>query len=236
LLQHAGVSDPTAWIPPRSEADGLRVGLIHGALDRAEWGGHVPERVAEERDLELALLGDWHKPIDGPDGRTFYAGSLEAGGFDESHQGQVLLATVGEDGAGVERVPVGRLAWRRIELELTAAELGGAGPSALESALSEFPGEGPAEKPDTAVRLHLSGDLSPEELDRLDDILAVVRESGFAEFDVVAEISPVGEPDLDAFEDGALREVAKRLWESEEPPEVRRRALTMLASVAEEVR
>ena len=232
VLKRADVADPTRWIPAREASDGVRIALIHGAFDRAEWGGHVPERVAEVRDLDLAVLGDWHKPVDGPDGRTFYPGSLEAGGFDESHRGQVLVATV--DGAEVatDRVPVGRLAWRRIERELTAAELGGQGPSVVQTAIEEIEGD----RDVTAVRLRLSGSLSPAELDRLDEVLADGRDAGFAEFDVHVDVIPVGDPDLDAFEDEAVRAVAGRVWESDEEPAVRRRALAMLAKLSEDVR
>jgi DNA repair exonuclease SbcCD nuclease subunit len=232
VLRHADVGDPTRWIPERVGADGIRVGLIHGGLDRAEWGGRVPERVAEVRDLDLALLGDWHKPVDGPDGRTFYAGSLEPGGFDEAHRGQVLIATVGEGKVAVERRPVGRLGWRRIELELVSEEMGGAGPGAVETVIEGVDGE----RADTAVRLHLSGALSPDEMDRLDGILDAGRGAGFAEFDVSADLTPLREPDLDAFEDEVLRSVARRIWEAEEEPEVRRRALSMLTGLAERVR
>jgi len=247
VRKHADVTDPTRWIPPRREEDGARVALIHGALDQADWGGRVPERVAEERDLDLALLGDWHKPVSGPDGRTFYAGSLEPGGFDEEHRGQVLVAGVpgkgvpekgaDEKGAGVERVPVGRLAWRRIELELLGEAVGGIGPAALEAALAAIDTEiADIGKEDTAVRLRLTGKLSLAELDRLDAILSAGREAGFAEFDENSEVEPLGDPDLDAFEEETLKAVARRMWEGDEPPEVRRRALAILATLAEETR
>ncbi len=232
VLKHADVADPTRWMPARGDDDGIRVGLIHGGLDQAEWGGEVPERVAEVRDLDLALLGDWHKPVSGPDGRTFYSGSLEPGGFDEEHRGQVIVGTTADGSAAIERVPVGRLAWRRIELELVGDEIGGVGPAGLEAALSTID----TEKKDTAVRVRLTGSLSPAELDDLDRILAAGAEAGFAEFDVQTAVEPLGEPDLLAFEEESLLAVARRIWEGDQPPEVRRRALAILTTLAEETR
>ena len=118
VMRHAGLEDPTAWIPPRRPEDGLRVGLVHGALDLANWGGRVPARVAEVRDLDLALVGDWHAPHEGPSGRTHYPGSPEPGGFDESHGGQVLVVSL-DDEVRVRRVPVGQLSWRTIDADLS---------------------------------------------------------------------------------------------------------------------
>lgn len=232
LLKHAGVADPTRWIPPRRAEDGVRVGLIHGALDRADWGGRVPERVAEERDLDLAVLGDWHKPVDGPDGRTFYAGSPEPGGFDEEHVGQVLLVTVEGGSCEVRRTEVGRLAWRRIEQTLESAEVGGIGPGALEDLLA---GIG-TEKEDTALRLRLSGKLTLEEMDALDGMLADLAEVPWAECDVRSEVELLGEPDLDTFDEGSMRAVAERIWEGDADPAVKRRSLAILAAKVEETR
>ena len=232
LTRHAGVDDPTAWFPPRRPEDGRRVGLIHAALDRGDVHGRVPERVAEERDLDLALLGDWHKPVDGPDGRTFYPGALEPGGFDEAHTGQVILATVGADAITARRVPIGRIAWRRLQLQLESGDIGGVGPAALEDALAALEGD----RPNTALRLHLVGKLTLPELDSLDRTLAALSEDEFATVDIQSEVLPLGEPDLDVFEEAAIRAVAERIWESDADPTLRRRALAILTEKVEETR
>ncbi len=232
VLKHAEVGDPTRWIPPRTAEDGVRVGLIHAALERADWGGEVPERVAEERDLDLALLGDWHKPVDGPDGRTFYPGSIEPLRFKDSHVGQVILGTVGAQGAKVERVEVGKLAYRRIERTLESTEIGGVGPSALTDALAAVS----SVPEDTAVRLHLSGSLTLAELDTLDRILAEQQKAGWATCDVQSEVVPLGEPDLDVFEEPAIRSVAEHIWHGDADAVLRRRALAILAEKVEATR
>ncbi len=232
VLRHAEVGDPTAWMPPRREADGVRIGLIHAALDQADWGGRVPERVAEVRDLDLALLGDWHKPVDGPDGRTFYPGALEPGGFGEAHTGQIILATVTPKGAEARRIEVGRLAWRRLELAFESAEIGGVGPEALKGRLTSIN----SSPPDTALRLHLSGKLTHPEMDRLDEILAALAEQEWATCDLQSEVALLGAPDLDSFEEPAIRAVAKRIWAGDQDPALRRRALAILAEKVEATR
>ncbi len=232
VLKHAEVGDPTRWIPPRAAEDGVRVGLIHAALERADWGGEVPERVAEERNLDLALLGDWHKPVDGPDGRTFYPGSLEPLRFKDSHVGQVILAATGTEGAKVERVEVGKLAYQRIELTLESSEIGGVGPSVLADALAAIT----SVRENTAVRLHLFGKLTLTELDAFDRILAAQQGAGWATCDVQSEVVPLGEPDLDVFEEPAIRSVAEHIWEGDADAVLRRRALAILAEKVEATR
>jgi DNA repair exonuclease SbcCD nuclease subunit len=232
VLRRSEVVDPTRWIPTRNPEDGLRVGLFHGPLDRADVNGIVPERVAEVRDLDLALLGDWHKPVDGPDGRTFYTGSLEPGGFGEGHTGGVVVATA--DAASIEarRVEVGRLAWRSLEVEVESADLDGVGPEAVAQQLA-----GITTAPEhTALRLRLSGKLTMPELDELDRIVAATRELGWATCDVEVSIDPLGAPDLDGFEEPTIRAVAERIWASDLGPAVRRRALALLAEKVEATR
>ncbi|MBI4605090.1 MAG: DNA repair exonuclease [Planctomycetes bacterium] len=232
VLRHAGVADPTLWIPARRPEHGLRVGLIHGALDRAEWGGRVPEKVADARDLDLALLGDWHNPASGLDMRTHYPGSPEPGGFDEEHEGQVIVASLEAGGPDVRRVPVGELRWRRIERTLESEAIGGLGVKALEEALAALD----ASPATTAVRLRLSGSLSAEELNHLDEVLERARGAGWAHCDIDRQVACARDPDLEAFEDESVRAVARRVWESREDEAVRRRALAILEATVEAAR
>ena len=232
VLKHADVADPTAWIPPREAGQGLRIGLIHGAFDRADWGGTVPERVADVRDLDLALLGDWHKPVDGPDGKTFYAGSLEPGGFDEEHQGGVILVAAADGAAAARRVPVGRLHYRRLSLDLESEEIGGPGPGALRSAVAGIVSDPGL----TAVRLEISGRLTPVELDALDTLVEEQRAAGWAECEIRSSVEPLREPDLAGFEEDSVRAVAQRVLKADADPAVRRRALAILAEMVEETR
>ncbi len=225
VLKHVDVADPTRWIPARDAADGLRIGLFHGALDRADIAsGTIPERVAEVRDLDLALLGDWHKPVAGTDGRTFYCGSPEPGGFDEEHVGQVIVVDVADGEATHRAVEVGTLAWRTIPLEFDSTVAGGAGLAPLEEALAAIE----TKRANTALRLKLGGRLALSEQEALDERLTALAEEEWAHVVVASDVAVEGALDLDAFDEPSMRAVAERVWRAEGDPDVRRRALALL--------
>ncbi len=113
--------DPMAWIPPRAGGEGLRIALAHGSLpvQEGEAGGpNYPIAADAPRrfGLDYVALGDWHRPTPDPDarpdGRMYYAGAPEVGGWDETGAGFALEVTL-EAGAdpAVARRRVGRHAW-----------------------------------------------------------------------------------------------------------------------------
>ena len=73
-------------------------------------------------------------------------------------------------------------------------------------------------------------------VDALDRILAAQLEAAWATCDVHSEVAPLGEPDLDAFEEPAIRSVAEHIWHGDADPALRRRALAILAEKVEETR
>ncbi|MEN6642918.1 MAG: DNA repair exonuclease [Armatimonadia bacterium] len=81
--------DPTGWIPPREQADGIRIGVAHGSvMDRAtlpEDDHPIPQDAARARGLDYLALGHWHqsKEYRETDGaaRIAYPGTLEQMSF-----------------------------------------------------------------------------------------------------------------------------------------------------------
>jgi hypothetical protein len=88
----------------------------------------------------------------------------------------------------------------------------------------------------TALRLKLSGKLTLAEMDTLDGIIAATAERDWATCEVHREVEGLGAPDLDLFEEPAIRAVAERIWESDQDPTLRRRALAILAEKVEATR
>ncbi len=114
--------------------------------------------------VHYVALGDRHSLTAlGSGGRIRYSGTPEVTAFDEVEPGQVLVVQVGPDRAEVRPVAVGEWTFRELSFVLHGA----ADVAAVDSALSALPG-----KDRTAVRLVLSGALTPGEHGRLDQLLA----------------------------------------------------------------
>lgn len=105
LRQKHSHVDPTAWMDEASTPEGCcRIGLAHGSI--ADFGSSepTPNLIAPDRAKRAGLaymaLGDWHgaKAI-GPD--TWYAGTPEPDGFDQTESGQALLVDLDQAGPDV---------------------------------------------------------------------------------------------------------------------------------------
>ncbi|MCB8877959.1 metallophosphoesterase family protein [Acidisoma silvae] len=93
-LRHQ-LEDPTVAFD-RMETPGarLRIGLGHGSIRDFSMRGETRNQIAADRarqsKLDYLALGDWHGVLQ-IDGRTWYAGTPEADGFQRNDPGQVLL-------------------------------------------------------------------------------------------------------------------------------------------------
>jgi len=223
------IKDTSEWIPERNTEHGLRIALLHGSIDTAP-GGNIPTDVAKVRDLDLVFLGDWHNPLN-VNNNTYYCGSPEPGGFDEGHEGQVLVVEIDGNRLKVKPVIIGRLCWQRIELEFVPKGLGGLGCQSLIQSLGTI-----ASPPETTtIRLHLSGTLSWDELNELDQFLGELQVQGWAHIDTEnVQVEPAGEVNINTFPD-AIQAVAQEILDSAATEIVKRRALAILNAKWEEI-
>jgi len=97
-------SDQVGWIPSRDKKDGVRIGLFHGAICNFGDGDdarikNLDPALAIDKDLDIALLGDWHQPkgdekkspMAQPDNRLWYTWAPEAQNLSNNKIGRVLL-------------------------------------------------------------------------------------------------------------------------------------------------
>jgi DNA repair exonuclease SbcCD nuclease subunit len=97
-------SDQVGWIPERDKKDGVRIGLFHGAICNFGEGDdarikNLEPTLAIDKDLDIALLGDWHQPkgeekdspMAQPDNRLWYTWAPEAQNLSNNKIGRVLL-------------------------------------------------------------------------------------------------------------------------------------------------
>ena len=97
-------SDQVSWIPDRDKKDGVRIGLFHGAICKFGEGEdfriqNLEPTLAIDKDLDIALLGDWHQPkgdekvspMAQPDNRLWYTWAPEAQKLSDNKIGRVLL-------------------------------------------------------------------------------------------------------------------------------------------------
>jgi hypothetical protein len=115
-------SDQVGWIPERSKKDGVRIGLFHGAICNFGEGDdarikNLEPTLAIDKDLDIALLGDWHQPkgdekdslMAQPDNRLWYTWAPEAQKLSDNKIGRVILCDleVGEE-PNVNPIEVGK--------------------------------------------------------------------------------------------------------------------------------
>ncbi len=97
-------SDQVGWIPGRNKKDGVRIGLFHGAIENFGQGDdarikNLNPTLAIDKDLDIALLGDWHQPkgdeetslMAQPENRLWYTWAPEAQNLSNNKIGRVLL-------------------------------------------------------------------------------------------------------------------------------------------------
>ncbi|MCB2262756.1 MAG: DNA repair exonuclease [Candidatus Thiosymbion ectosymbiont of Robbea hypermnestra] len=162
--------DLTEWFDAVPAEPGVaRVGLAHGSVTNrlpaaAEGQNPIADTRAETAALDYLALGDWHGTLEVAP-RTWYAGTPEPDRFRTKDPGNVLLVTLGENGAAprVEKVLVGHYRWERMACEV----MDDAGLSLLDGRLAAL-GDGKR----TLVRLGLAGTLDLAARQRLDELLA----------------------------------------------------------------
>lgn len=115
-------SDQVGWIPPRDKKDGVRIGLFHGAICNFGEGDdarikNLEPTLAIDKDLDIALLGDWHQPkgdeetstMAQPENRLWYTWAPEAQNLSNNKIGRVLVCDleVGKE-PNVNAIEVGK--------------------------------------------------------------------------------------------------------------------------------
>ncbi len=115
LRQKHSLSDPTAWMDEATTPEGCRrIGLAHGSI--ADFGSSsktpnliMPDR-AKRAGLAYLALGDWHgtKAIGK---QTWYSGTPEPDGFDQSDSGQALLVDLEARSPNVTPFPTASHRW-----------------------------------------------------------------------------------------------------------------------------
>ncbi len=168
--------NPLEWIPPRENSDRIRIGLAHGSWkvlpDLPEDDYPIEEDSATAKELDYLALGHWHSTFPDPResrGRTYYSGTPEPTGFDESDSGNVLLVEVDSPGADpeVEKRRVSEYSWldekESPSDEVSVESLG-------EKLLSE---PNPKQK---LLRLRLEGTVPLEVRDRIERLVGELAE------------------------------------------------------------
>ena len=164
------VGDPTEHITApfgKAEApDAVRVGLGHGGVVDFSGGDALsridPDR-AERADLDYLGLGDWHgcKQINE---RTWYSGTPEPDSFQQNDQGHVLCVEITRPGAlpSVDKIETSTTDWLKYGDEVTTEQ-------DIDALQRWFAG---LDRPlDTLVRLELSGTLTFEQINRLEQTI-----------------------------------------------------------------
>jgi len=118
------LGDPLEGCPDVSGVDGVHVGLAHGHVITATFGGHegdvklpIDPAHVERCGLDYLALGHWHgtRTFNSGDGaaRIAYSGTHERTAYDETDAGQVLVVEIERKGASptIEAVPTGALRW-----------------------------------------------------------------------------------------------------------------------------
>ena len=165
-------SNPTAkW--PAVSPDAIKIGVAHGSLmieGRYQPDDFpIPLDTAEQQGLDYLALGHWHSLFAYGE-RTFYSGTPEPTGFDESNSGNALLVTI--EGPGqkpkVEQVRTNSLTWLMWEQDLSS------GIEESERWLKQQVEE--LDQPQTVlVRLALYGHLSSDYSARLTELIQWLR-------------------------------------------------------------
>jgi len=169
LKQRTDLGDRDSWIPDREDSDGLRVGMFHGSIE--SFGGDdsrqrsIDPDVAENRDLDLALLGDWHggEMLDHPERSLWYAGAPEPQRISHNWQGRVLMIEAGLKGEPtVEPIIVGKLKF--VDFEFVFDLDMGNPTQLLADQLEGIEGEPES----TYIRVKLAGEVTPEIIEGID--------------------------------------------------------------------
>lgn len=209
----------------------VRIAVGHGAVDTESPDRDNPaliSRAALEQALADGLvhyvaLGDRHSTTSvGSTGRVWYSGAPEATDFDELDPGNILVVDLAEDSVEVVPHRVGRWRFVRRTVDVDTGE----DVEALAGWLSTLP-----DKPETIVRVHLTGAVGLAARARLDAVLDDASPS-FAALDVWGDVLAV--PDDADLSDLGLTGFARRAVEELEASddEDARAALSLLYRLA----
>ncbi len=177
------------------EGADINVGIAHGSHERGDIEADSSMFSAEEiaaTGMDYLALGHWHSWHDLSAGAVtaINPGSPEVHGLGDQERGAVALVTLGEGAARVERVTVGRLYCR--ELEIDVADLAG-----TEQLILELTERGDAQ---LLLRVLLRGLAPPGVLIDLDAVRERVADDFFA-LDIEDASHPaleeLGDADLD---------------------------------------
>jgi DNA repair exonuclease SbcCD nuclease subunit len=226
------VSDPTAWIPPRS-APGIRIGIAHGSVE-----GPIPMElcypivagVAERLGLDYLALGHYHSTAVGVGGssRTAYAGTHEPTAFGERDSGNILLIDIDSAGAEPRIRPISTrtLDWLTIEHEINSA-------ADLRMLLEHLESiDDPEHK---LLRCVLTGDAAVED-DVLERLAELESRFLYAEVDRNGLTTSGGDAWIDELPPGYLRTLGERLRQDAVAQEDAAAALGDLRRLWREVR
>ena len=237
LLRKDDLSDLYGWIPSRSEEDGIRIGLFHGALAILP-DGSIPENLAVESDLDLVVVGDQHGPSGNGESESklfdldiskarglYYAGAPEAQNIKQNWIGSYLSLEVSSDGAieTAERVEIGKMAFVNEQIGLSESDPVQEIKDRLEHVLGRDPQL-------TVIRLSLTGEIG---LDSNLEVESYIEElsTRFPMLEVVTgyEIAQQDEPPSVVLSDPAIDRIVNEIDTASERDPVKRRACELLS-------
>lgn len=207
VRQKRSLSDPTAWIPQRSEEERrlIRLGAAHGSLrieGKFEGDDHpIAPDAWRQHDLDYLALGHWHSSQIYDDGRMAYPGTPEQTAFEESGAGQALLVSIESPGAlpVIEPLDVGQLHWLTKEFEVHEPL-----PESLQHIQNDLDNLAQTEdKEKTLLRLKLTGAVRADSLPQLEDLDFWLQAQGFLQTELISRVQT-----LEALE-GALRQLVE---------------------------
>lgn len=164
LRTRRSADDPTAWIRPHLNVEGIRIVAAHGNAGdiMAEEGGFpIPVDAPARTGADYVALGHWHSTVVFSP-RLAYSGTPETTRFGEPDSGNVLLVSVSAPGAvpEIRKESVGQLRWRQVgvgETITTAGKL-----AEIARTLAQIPDEDK-----TLVEVVLSGLLFERDQDEV---------------------------------------------------------------------
>lgn len=179
------LSDQWKWIPEREKNDGTRIGVFHAGIKELP-NGTLPSNVSSKKDLDVAIVGDQHGPSSTDENfhsilfdietstkrALYYTGALEAMHIAQPFIGSFLKITM-DDGKIViaERVEVGSLRFINEEFGFSE-EL--ENPFQQIDEFVEIIGQTNPEF--TSIKLKFTGQLSKEQDEQLEQIIADIKE------------------------------------------------------------
>lgn len=173
----------------------INIGVAHGSLDRGDVADDslfTAEEIAAT-GMDYLALGHWHSHADHSSGdvTAINPGSPEVPGFCERGRGVAVEVTLGEEHTRVERVEVGTLHGRTLELE--AGDLRG-----TEDLVARVAERG---DPELLLDVRVTGLSPPEALIDVEDARERLADAFFA-----VRVTDRSHPAVDDIDDALLRE------------------------------